>query len=86
MSDDVQRAYFEEAEVERFRWTTSAPGFAETEDELLAGVGSKLSSPLLEVLALVAAIGCSLLQGYYFARPGRGCPEPKMSDSDEAAA
>ena len=47
--DDIQRAYFEEAEVARFRWTTSAPGFAETEDELLAPIASRLESPLLEV-------------------------------------
>ncbi len=47
--DDVQRAYFEEAEVERFRWTTSAPGFAETEDELLAPIASQLENPLLEI-------------------------------------
>lgn len=47
--DEVQRAYFEEAEVERFRWTTNAPGFAETEDELLAPIASQLSSPLLEI-------------------------------------
>jgi SAM-dependent methyltransferase len=46
---DVQREYFEEAEVERFRWTTSAPGFAETEDELLAPIGEQLGSPLLEI-------------------------------------
>lgn len=47
--DEVQRAYFEEAEVERFRWTTSAPGFAETEDELLAPIAERLRSPLLEI-------------------------------------
>ncbi len=47
--DDLQRAYFEEAEIERFRWTTSAPGFAETEDELLAPIASQLESPLLEI-------------------------------------
>lgn len=49
MNDDVQRAYFEEAEIERFRWTTGAPGFAETEDELLAPIAERLASPLLEV-------------------------------------
>jgi ubiquinone/menaquinone biosynthesis C-methylase UbiE len=47
--DAIQRAYFEEAEVARFRWTTSAPGFAETEDELLAPIASQLESPLLEI-------------------------------------
>jgi SAM-dependent methyltransferase len=46
---EVQRAYFEEAEVERFRWTTSAPGFAETEDALLAPLTSQLASPCLEI-------------------------------------
>jgi SAM-dependent methyltransferase len=46
---EVQRAYFEEAEVERFRWTTAAEGFAETEDELLAPLAAKLSEPLLEI-------------------------------------
>jgi SAM-dependent methyltransferase len=51
-SDDfasVQRAYFEEAEVERFRWITGGPGFAETEDELLAPVADQLRSPCLEI-------------------------------------
>ncbi|MEE2673390.1 MAG: class I SAM-dependent methyltransferase [Myxococcota bacterium] len=46
---DVQRRYFEEAEVERFRWTTSAPGFSETEDELLAPVAAALEDPCLEI-------------------------------------
>jgi SAM-dependent methyltransferase len=49
LSDDVQRAYFEEAEVERFRWTTTAPGFAETEDALLAPLAAELVSPALEI-------------------------------------
>ena len=49
MTDEVQRAYFEEAEVERFRWTTGAPGFAETEDQLLAPIAAGLESPLLEI-------------------------------------
>jgi len=47
--DEIQRAYFEEAEVERFRWTTTAPGFAETEDQLLAPIAAGLESPLLEI-------------------------------------
>lgn len=47
--EDVQREYFEEAEIERFRWTTTAPGFAETEDALLAPIAAQLRSPLLEI-------------------------------------
>ena len=46
---DVQRAYFEEAEVERFHWVTGAPGFAETEDELLRPLARGLEAPLLEI-------------------------------------
>lgn len=46
---EVQRAYFEDAEVERFRWTTRAAGFAETEDALLAPVAERLAAPLLEI-------------------------------------
>ena len=46
---EVQRAYFEEAEPERFRWVTSAPGFAETEDALLQPLAKDLEAPLLEV-------------------------------------
>lgn len=47
--DQVQRDYFEEAEVERFRWITGAPGFAETEDALLAPLAARLDSPCLEI-------------------------------------
>jgi SAM-dependent methyltransferase len=46
---DVQRAYFEEAQAERFRWVRSAPGFAETEDELLRPLVRGLEAPLLEI-------------------------------------
>jgi SAM-dependent methyltransferase len=46
---EVQRNYFEEAEVERYRWLVGAPGFAETEDELLAPLMRELESPLLEI-------------------------------------
>ena len=46
---DVQRAYFEAAQAERFHWLTSAPGFAETEDELLRPLGRELAPPLLEI-------------------------------------
>jgi len=46
---EIQRAYFEEAEVERYRWTTGAVGFSETEDALLAPLASRLEAPLLEI-------------------------------------
>jgi ubiquinone/menaquinone biosynthesis C-methylase UbiE len=46
---ELQRRYFEDAETERFRWTTEAPGFAETEDELLAPLLPLIESPCLEV-------------------------------------
>lgn len=45
----VQRAYFEEAEVERYRWITGAPGFAITEDELLEPIAARMESPCLEI-------------------------------------
>jgi ubiquinone/menaquinone biosynthesis C-methylase UbiE len=47
--DRVQREYFEEPEVEHFRWTTSGPGFAETEDELLAPIRAEIAEPCLEI-------------------------------------
>lgn len=46
---EVQRAYFEEAEVDRYRWVMSAPGFAETEDALLRPLARDLEAPLLEI-------------------------------------
>jgi SAM-dependent methyltransferase len=46
---EVQRAYFEEAEAERYRWVTAAPGFAETEDALLEPLARGLEAPLLEI-------------------------------------
>lgn len=46
---EVQRAYFEEAEVERYRWVTTAAGFAETEDALLEPIARVLEAPLLEI-------------------------------------
>jgi SAM-dependent methyltransferase len=46
---DAQRRYFEQADAERFRWTTLAPGFAETEDTLLATVLDRIAEPCLEV-------------------------------------
>jgi SAM-dependent methyltransferase len=46
---EVQRATFERAQAERFRWVTGAPGFAETEDELLRPLVRDLSAPMLEI-------------------------------------
>jgi SAM-dependent methyltransferase len=46
---EIQRSHFEEADVERFRWTTRAPGFAETEDALLEPLLGPLESPCLEI-------------------------------------
>jgi ubiquinone/menaquinone biosynthesis C-methylase UbiE len=37
------------ADVERFRWTTGAPGFAETEEELLETLRLRVSEPCLEI-------------------------------------
>jgi tRNA G46 methylase TrmB len=45
----IQRNYFERAEVQRFHWTTRAPGFAETEDELLEPLLPSMESPCLEI-------------------------------------
>ena len=46
---EVQRRYFEHADAERFRWTTGGPGFAETEDDLLAPFLETAVGPCLEV-------------------------------------
>jgi SAM-dependent methyltransferase len=46
---DAQRSHFTEADTEQFRWTTRAPGIAESEDELLAHVIPLLRSPCLEM-------------------------------------
>ena len=46
---DAQRLHFEDADVEQYRWTTSAPGIAESEDALLAPLLLDLESPCLEV-------------------------------------
>ena len=59
---ELQRRYFETAEVERFRWTTRAAGFVETEDELLSPVLDLIESPCLE-------IGCG--EGNNLVRLGR---------------
>ncbi len=45
----VQRDYFEEAEIEHFRWTTAGPGFHQTEDDLLAPICAELEGPCLEI-------------------------------------
>jgi ubiquinone/menaquinone biosynthesis C-methylase UbiE len=45
----IQREYFAEPEIEHYRWTTSDPGFAETEDELLAPIRNQLEGPCLEI-------------------------------------
>jgi len=44
-----QSERFTEAEPERYRWTTGAPGFAESEDELLAPLCADLPAPCLEI-------------------------------------
>lgn len=46
---EIQRDHFQEADAERFHWTTRAPGFAETEDELLAPILAIAQSPCLEI-------------------------------------
>jgi SAM-dependent methyltransferase len=46
---DAQRSHFSEADADQFRWTTRAPGIAESEDELLAHVMPLLRSPCLEM-------------------------------------
>ncbi len=46
---EIQRRYFERADAERFRWTTGAPGFAETEDALLAPFLARFVPPCLEI-------------------------------------
>jgi SAM-dependent methyltransferase len=46
---EVQRRYFEHADADRFRWTTSAPGFADTEDALLAPFLGAIAGPCLEI-------------------------------------
>ena len=46
---EIQRRYFEEPDEARFRWTTEGPGFAETEDELLAPALQRIEGPCLEL-------------------------------------
>ena len=47
--DAAQRAHFVEADVDQYRWTTTAPGIAETEDELLAPLLAHVAPPCLEI-------------------------------------
>jgi SAM-dependent methyltransferase len=47
--DRVQREYFEEPEIDHYRWTTSGPGFAGTEDALLGPIRDQLEGPCLEI-------------------------------------
>ncbi len=48
-ADQVQTEYFDFADRERFEWTVAGPGFADTEDELLAPLHALIESPLLEM-------------------------------------
>lgn len=45
----TQHRYFAHADDARFRWTTSAPGFADTEDALLAPLLPLIETPALEI-------------------------------------
>jgi SAM-dependent methyltransferase len=47
--DAAQRSHFLDADEEQYRWTTTAAGIAETEDELLAPLRPLLTSPCLEI-------------------------------------
>jgi SAM-dependent methyltransferase len=47
--DAAQRSHFLDADEEQYRWTTTAPGIVETEDELLAPLRPLLASPCLEM-------------------------------------
>lgn len=47
--EETQRRYFGYADEARFYWTTGAPGFAETEDVLLAPFVPLSTEPALEV-------------------------------------
>jgi len=46
---ETQRRYFGYADEARFHWTTGAPGFAETEDALLAPLVPLTAEPALEI-------------------------------------
>ena len=45
----TQHRYFAHADAARFRWTTTAPGFADTEDALLAPFLPLIEEPALEI-------------------------------------
>jgi SAM-dependent methyltransferase len=45
----AQHSHFLDADEAQYRWTTTAPGVAETEDELLAPILALLRSPCLEM-------------------------------------
>jgi SAM-dependent methyltransferase len=47
--DATQRRYFAHADEARFRWTTGAAGFAETEDALLEPLLPLVEEPALEI-------------------------------------
>jgi len=47
--DRIQNEYFDFADRERYEWTVAGPGFADTEDDLLAPLRPLIESPLLEV-------------------------------------
>jgi len=46
---ETQDRYFAHADDARFRWTTSAPGFSETEEALLAPLLPLVEKPALEI-------------------------------------
>jgi len=46
---DDQRRHFEQADAAHFRWTTASPGFAESEEALLAPFAAMAASPCLEI-------------------------------------
>jgi SAM-dependent methyltransferase len=46
---ETQDRYFAHADDARFRWTTSAPGFSETEEALLAPLLPLVETPALEI-------------------------------------
>src|SRR5262245_46811428 len=46
---ETQDRYFAHADDARFRWTTSGPGFAETEEALLAPLLPLITLPALEI-------------------------------------
>lgn len=48
-ADPIQARYFDLADRARFEWTVAGPGFADTEDELLAPLRPLVEPPLLEI-------------------------------------